>query len=462
MDQVTALQAIGVPVTTINSNTSIAERRLITEDLLSGHPRTRLLYVTPELCQTQSFRRNLMIAHSQGELTRIAIDEAHCISEWGHDFRPAYKELSWFRRTLKNPPVPISAFTATATPRVRNDVINLLDLDIYQLKVFNTPSARPNIHYEIRYLQDSPYPEKSQLDDITAWLKSIQARREARRGPESAPLPPVSGIIYVPFRSDAERFANALSASGNGIHAVAYHAGLSNEDRSRIQAMWTSPQPYYAEPSNRSNGPPAFSLIVATNAFGMGIDNPHVRFVIHWTPPRSFEGFVQESGRAGRDGRAAASIVYYSPLKRDLVLDRLHRDEDRANVNAAEKTRRLPPPPPTSTTGNSSSTVTPLTAEQKNVFTRTLSFGKVINYCESTTRCRHVLISELFADIEHERTGSRTIPNSDHLPLTADKNALCDFACDFCKEGEEALTSRKSMMAPEPIPELWDADIVEA
>ena len=140
-DQVKALQAIGVAVATINSTTPISERRVILDDLLSGHPRTRLLYVTPELCQTETFRRNLQTIHSQGELIRIAIDEAHCISEWGHDFRPAYKELGWFRRALSNPPVPISALTATATPRVRADIIKLLGLDPLRLRIFNTPSA---------------------------------------------------------------------------------------------------------------------------------------------------------------------------------------------------------------------------------------------------------------------------------------------------------------------------------
>lgn len=437
MDQVTALQAMGVPVTTINSNTSIAERRLITEDLLSGHPRTRLLYVTPELCLTESFRRTLQTVHAQGELIRVAIDEAHCISEWGHDFRPAYKELSWFKRTLKNPSVPVSAFTATATPRVREDVISLLGLDASQLKIFNTPSARPNIHYEIRYLtdfaSDPTCPEKFQIDDFVAWLESIQARREARIGsPDAAAkLTPISGIIYVPYRAVSSRLADALSASGSGINAVAYHAGLSNADRSRIQSMWSSPQPFE---SGTSSGPsPNFSIIVATNAFGMGIDNPRVRFVIHWSPPRSFEGFVQESGRAGRDGHAAASIVYYNPVKRERVLDRLRQDIENARNRAGAGIRR-----------------STFTSELENVHARAQSFDKVVRYCETTSRCRHDLIRELFGDIDLERMGS----NSQHLQGDA---ALCDFACDFCKEGREALAKRKERMAPEPAP----ADITD-
>ena len=418
---------------TINSNTTLAERRVIVEDLLSGHPRTRLLYVTPELCQTETFRRNLQIIHSQGQLIRIAVDEAHCISEWGHDFRPAYKELSWFRRTLNDPPCPISAFTATATPRVRSDIISLLGLDASQLKIFNTPSARPNIHYEIRYLSDfasdPTHPEDFQINDIISYLNSIQTRRKARLdSSNSTNLPPISGIVYVPYRAITESLANALSSSGNNIHAVAYHAGLSNEDRSRIQAMWSSPQPY--ETTSSSDQAPSFALIIATNAFGMGIDNPHVRFVIHWSPPRSFEGFVQEAGRAGRDGRAAASVVYYSPVERDRVLDRLKSDIEKARNRSGAGIGRGGNNPP----------------ELQNLLARVQSFEKVVRYCETTTRCRHDLIRELFGDVDLERMGSCSqIPVGDAQ--------VCDFACDFCKEGREGIAKRKEKMAAERAPE---------
>ncbi|OXV07811.1 hypothetical protein Egran_04425 [Elaphomyces granulatus] len=177
IDQVAALEAKGIPVATINSTTPSSERRVIIEDLLSGHPKTQLLYVTPEFCQTEAFRRNIMILHAQKLLNRIAIDEAHCISEWGHDFRPAYRELSWFKRTLTNPPIAITAVTATATPRVRRDIIGMLGLDPSTLKTFNSPSARPNIHYEVRYLtafaQNPIELEPSQVYDILSWLKAF-------------------------------------------------------------------------------------------------------------------------------------------------------------------------------------------------------------------------------------------------------------------------------------------------
>lgn len=451
MDQVNALQAIGVAVSTINSNTTLSERRKILDDILSGHPRTRLLYVTPELCQTDMFRRNLATVHRQGQLTRVAIDEAHCISEWGHDFRPAYQELGWFKKTLTNPPVPISALTATATPRVRSDIINMLGLDTSELKLFNTPSARPNIHYEVRYLKeyasDTTSPEGFHLDDLRKWLKSIQSRREARFGADAAArLPPMSGIIYVGLRAAAENLAHKLSDAS--ISAVAYHAGLAPHDRTRIQAMWTAPQ--QAQTPTDETPSRAFSIIVATNAFGMGIDNPHVRFVIHWTPPRSFEGFVQESGRAGRDGRAAASLVYYNTQERDRIYDRVSRD--------AENVR------------NRGGPAQVLASRMRNQEARLESFMKVIRYCQTITRCRHELIKEIFGDYELEEMGS-TQPPPSSMPIKTEGGdaaglppSPCDFACDYCKEGRAGLAARKAKMAAETAPEysMEMPDIMQA
>lgn len=441
MDQVAALEANGIPVATINGTTQYAERRVIMDDLLSGHPKIRLLYVTPEFCSTETFRRNLTRIHAQGELNRVAIDEAHCISEWGHDFRPAYQELSWFKKNFKHPPVPITALTATATPSVRMDIINLLGLDVRTLKMFNTPSARPNIHYELRYIGNTDDScRDGRLLDLLLWLDQVKSRRDSRLGSNQDKPPTMSGIIYVPLRSDADTLSHLLSCSRNDIRAIPYHAGLRNEERNRIQAMWTSKTP--SSPSNNdTNSPaPAFSIIVATTAFGMGIDNPHVRFVIHWTPPRSFEGFVQESGRAGRDGRAALSIIYYNPTERERVLQRIQKDDP-------------------STTGRSSRRYKPQTAEAKKRTqqARLESFQKVVDYCEKTCRCRHDIIKEFSGDYELEMMGS-TQEVSNHLissqfTLSSSPGeegdfpvSPCDFACDVCKYGAEEIKNRMKAM----------------
>ncbi|OAX78329.1 hypothetical protein ACJ72_07364 [Emergomyces africanus] len=433
VDQVAALEANGIPVATINSTTPLTKRREIVKDLLSGHPIIRLLYVTPEFCQTDSFRRNLQTVHLQGELARIAIDEAHCVSEWGHDFRPAYKELSWFRRELRRPFVPITALTATATARVRSDIISLLGLDPMTLKKFSTGSARPNIHYEVRYLpdcsMDPAVPDTDQLNDLLCWLSSIQNRRIARLSPPqngnsddlmatvTPPLPPITGIIYVPLRAICSELANSLSATPLNIKAVAYHAGLSASERSKIQALWSSPNKISSstkEKHGEKPRPPAFFIVVATNAFGMGIDNPHVRFVIHWTPPRSFEGFVQESGRAGRDGRAAVSLVYYSPQERDRVLDRMNRDQD-------------------------------------------WHFDAAIRENNAASKKRNHTASSIAA--KRDLQADPQIGQPTQVYTDSSISSTCDFACDFCKEGREALTLRKKLSgAPEHSLENYSAE----
>lgn len=406
-------------------------------DLLSGHPKIRLLYVTPEFCSTETFRRNLIRIHAQGELTRVAIDEAHCISEWGHDFRPAYKELAWFKTNFKNPPVPITALTATATAAVRTDIIKVLGLDVRTLKMFNTPSARPNIHYEIRYIPDTDDScEDARLCDLLSWLKQVKSRRDSRLGSDENKPPTMSGIIYVPMRLMADTLAWQLSHSGSDIRAIPYHAGLGNEERNRIQAMWTCKTPSLS--SNDNESAPAFSIIVATNAFGMGIDNPHVRFVVHWTPPRSFEGFVQESGRAGRDGRAALSIVYYNMEERDRVWSRIQKDDNTADRSGAA--RRYTPRTPA--------------AKQRTLEARTKSFQKVIDYCQKNARCRHDIIKEFSGDYELEVMGSTQEDFSSQFTLSSSQpeppNNLpvspCDYACDVCKYGAEEINKRQRDM----------------
>ncbi|KAF7508249.1 hypothetical protein GJ744_009394 [Endocarpon pusillum] len=428
-NQIDAARDRGIPTETISTSTTYTERKRIETDLKCGHPYTRLIYVTPELCATQNFRKLLTTIHQQGQLTRIAIDEAHCISEWGHDFRPAYKELRWFKQTLILPSVPVIALTATATPRVREDILTSLGLDPRSsseggtTKFFSTTTARPNLHYEVRYFSESS-PHHSSGDDLFPnllnWLTSISSRRSTRlhylhqHSPDnitSTDLTPISGIIYVPFRSTTESLSARLTS--NNITASAYHAGLDPTTRQTVQEAFIRPhQPPDLQTAQTVAG--SFNIIVATTAFGMGIDAPSVRFVVHYGVPRGFEAFVQESGRAGRDGKAASCVVFYTREERDRVLYRVSLDVNRELNKRGNRNNQ----------GGEGGGVGKAQAEA-----RMKSLQKAIEYCECTSRCRHELISEYFAA---GATGTGGLEGE----------TKCDFACDYCKEGRQKLRKR--------------------
>ena len=408
-NQVAIAKALGIPVAIISSNVPRSERERITNDLKCGHPYTRLLYVTPELCATEHFRRTLLTIHQQGQLTRVAIDEGHCISEWGHDFRTSYKELSWLKKALILPSVPITVLTATATPRVRDDILNCLGLEPpnsqaepSKTKFFFTSTARPNLHYEVRYFNEAR-PTSPDGDDLfkalETWLQGIAQRRSMRlralhAHTESVDLRPISGIIYVGTRN----LANSLSKElrDRGIRAEAYHAGLDPSERDQIQTEFIEPR----QAGNLEDGiKTAFNVIVATTAFGMGIDAPHVRFVLHFGLPRGFEAFVQESGRAGRDGKAAASVIFYTREESQRVLWRINCDIAKEASRQSKQSK----------------------AANAQGQARMESFKQVVEFCETTGRCRHRLISQYFGDAVEP---------------------ACDHACDHCKEGPVQLRRR--------------------
>ena len=412
----------------------------ITNDLKCGHPSTRLLYITPEFCTTAHFKKVLTTIHQQGQLTRVAVDEAHCISEWGHDFRPAYKELSWLKRTLTLPDVPIIALTATATPRVREDIIKSLvlrPLISYTqtlpesrngvqtftrgprfTKFFTTATARPNIHYEVRYFSESSpvHPSGDDLfPSLLSFLSGIFTRRsimlqhlfQSGTPLSVADLAPIAGIIYVPRRTTTETVASKLEASG--VTAAAYHAGLDPDLRVQLQEHFLHPPTPTLETAKTMPG--SFNIIVATTAFGMGIDAPSVRFVIHHGVPRGLESFVQESGRAGRDGKAAASLVLYTREEKDRV--RYLVAQDMAKEKSSQKAFNHP---------SSSSSSGCSNTRRAQAGSKMASLYKAIEYCETTDSCRHRFISAYFGDLE---------------------DPICDYACDFCKEGGSALKKRK-------------------
>ncbi|KAK3056487.1 hypothetical protein LTS18_011675, partial [Coniosporium uncinatum] len=170
-NQIAALRKAGIIVATINSTTDREVRNAVLEDLQCGHPHIKLLYVTPEYCAMDHFRRILRVVYNQQQLSRIAVDEAHCISEWGHDFRTSFKQLSFFRREL--PSVPIMCLTATATSRVRQDIISTLELDPRKLKLYTMTTVRQNLHYEVRFKSD----DSDHYPNFLTWLKGVHARR---------------------------------------------------------------------------------------------------------------------------------------------------------------------------------------------------------------------------------------------------------------------------------------------
>ena len=358
-------------------------RSRVLADLQCGHPRNRLLYVTPEYCSLESFRSRLRIVYEQRELSRIAIDEAHCISEWGHDFRPAFQLLSFFKKEF--PDVPMICLTATATPRVRQDIISSLGLNPKGMRLFTMTTSRPNLHYEVRFKSD----DCDHYDDFLLWLRSSNAKHVSRVGTSDI-RQTLSGIIYTIFRKDCEQLATRLCA--DAIGAKPYHAGLSSSEKDDHLQGWISRRPGY-------------EIIVATTAFGMGIDKDDVRFVVHWQIPKSFEGFYQEAGRAGRDGKAAICILYYSREDRDRAIYMQSRDQQRRDSSKGT-----------------------ISADYSKIKSRAESLQALVDYCETTSRCRHNMISHYFG--------------SDDMPM-------CDFACDWHKDKQALLRRKEKGLASE-------------
>ncbi|KAH8675809.1 hypothetical protein BX600DRAFT_409717 [Xylariales sp. PMI_506] len=273
-DQVEHLKALHIQAVSFNGECTAEYRREILQTLKGPNPDhfIELLYVTPEMINKSStFRNALKAVDSKSKLARLVIDEAHCVSQWGHDFRPDYKELGAFRYDFPN--IPVMALTATATPNVIVDIKHNLGID--QCEVFSQSFNRPNLYYEVR---------KKEKNTVGTIAELINSRYSGQ-----------TGIVYTLSRKNAESTAQKLQERGIAAHH--YHAAIDAVEKARIQTEWQRGR---------------IKVVVATIAFGMGIDKPDVRFVIHQTLPKSLEGYYQETGRAGRDGNPSECYLYYS------------------------------------------------------------------------------------------------------------------------------------------------------
>ena len=292
-DQVDALQGNGISATFINSTLSLSEIASIKRQAIDGS--IKILYVAPERFAISSFRDFLHTLR----VSLIAVDEAHCISEWGHDFRPDYRNLKNLRSYF--PDTPIIGLTATATKKVREDIVEQLNLDNPQ--IFISSFNRANLTYIVQ-------PKRNAFRML---LDLLQKHKDE------------PAIIYCFSRKNSEGVAGDLRSEG--FNAMPYHAGLDNETRRETQERFI-----------RDEVP----IVVATIAFGMGIDKPDVRLIVHYDLPKSLEGYYQETGRSGRDGLPSECILFYSygdKIKQDFFIDQIADKDEREK--AQKKLRQV-------------------------------------------------------------------------------------------------------------------------
>jgi RecQ family ATP-dependent DNA helicase len=287
-DQMLYLENLGISCYYFNSQTKTAEKRALLKDLNSDNPQCKLFYTTPEtIVSNLSLRMALERLHKKKLLARVVIDEAHCVSNWGHEFRPSYLKLRQLKKIY--PGIQIVSFTATATPMVQIDIIKQLSMK--RTLIHKQSFVRKNLSYQVRPKTVSVVPDMARL------IKSDYTDE--------------SGIIYCLSRQNCEDVSEQLCALGLNSHH--FHAGMSGNDRKDIQEKWLNDE---------------IQIIVATIAFGLGINKPDVRFVFHYSLPKSIEGYYQETGRAGRDGQPSDCILFYSARDKRMLEYIIKKEED--------------------------------------------------------------------------------------------------------------------------------------
>ncbi|OJJ77846.1 hypothetical protein ASPBRDRAFT_50678 [Aspergillus brasiliensis CBS 101740] len=343
-DQVSHLNRLNIKAYLLNGETPKEQRQWIISTLSgsSAEEDIELLYITPEMVnKSQAITKSLEKLNRSRKLARIVIDEAHCVSQWGHDFRPDYKEIGELRNQL--PGVPMMALTATATENVKVDVIHNLRME--GCEVFSQSFNRPNLTYEVRI-------KKKGTELLASIADTIKTH-----------YPNKSGIVYCLSRKTCEKVASDLRDDYR-IKAEHYHAGMDSGERAKVQQAWQAGKTH---------------VIVATIAFGMGIDKPDVRFVIHHSIPKSLEGYYQETGRAGRDGKRSGCYLYYCYKDSSTLSSMIDKGEG--------------------------------SKQQKNRQRQMLH--NVVQYCENRSDCRRVQILAYFNEYFRRQD--------------------CNASCDNCK-----------------------------
>ncbi|CEF68286.1 ATP-dependent DNA helicase Q5 [Strongyloides ratti] len=395
-DQVLALQAKMIKCCSWNSTLTIDERSYISKDLFSSSPKYQIIYTTPESAQTEFFQTMLKKLHTNNLLNYLVVDEAHCISQWGHDFRPKYSKLSSLRSLA--PDVPWIALTATASSAVEEDIKTQLMFKNY--KSFKTSPYRCNLFYDVitegQLKREALMNEKEDVkmeDDvnikshIAIYIKEIKEKLIKENGSD---FKEYGGIVYCRSRSLCEEITDYLISKD--ILAAAYHARLKKKDKVEVQQKWMRNE---------------ISVICATIAFGMGIDKADVRFVIHLGSPNDLASYYQESGRAGRDGKKSYCRIYLS----DETLEQ-------AKFFKSISLKRI--------------LCSKTSEEQKRAKKDNLnySYQKMREYCEKD-ECRHKMLCSYFGEV-------RRVP--------------CVTNCDVCINArnckENIIGGRKGLKRP--------------